>query len=325
MCLWDLLACSAAWWWRPIQPAKRRVGLASRVAASSTNSSSPICRNRRSPPLMSSSCICIAAPLSLLLLMRMSNKTQIAGVVSRPLVRSAGRSFHNGCGTCAWNWDISLSQPPCARPSLLLPSRRKASRLPTRLLPRLAMVHPPRHPPRKAGRFSGKDFAFQPDGTLKCPAGKILHPTEQRTEHDGSLRLLYAARIGDCRACPLREQCQWHGRETTKPRRVSLLLHPLPLDSAPLLWQDWSRRAHRRACMHLLRRQRVDVTLEPALPSHPKASPPILSRAQRAHYRLSFAERLARNARDATAARPTITLFGVPDTFAAFLGLSTLQ
>jgi len=77
--------------------------------------------------------------------------------------------------------------------------------------------------------------------------------------------------------------------------------------------------------MHLLRRQRVDVTLEPALPSHPTASPPILSRAQRAHYRLSFAERLARNARDATAARPTITLFGVPDTFAAFLGLSTLQ
>jgi len=69
----------------------------------------------------------------------------------------------------------------------------------------------------------------------------------------------------------------------------------------------------------------VDVTLEPALPSHPQASPPILSRARRAHYRLSFAERLARNARDATAARPTITLFGVPDTFAAFLGLSTLQ
>ena len=34
----------------------------------------------------------------------------------------------------------------------------------------------------KAGRFSGKDFAFQPDGTLRCPAGKILHPTEQRTE-----------------------------------------------------------------------------------------------------------------------------------------------
>jgi len=75
--------------------------------------------------------------------------------------------------------------------------------------------------------------------------------------------------------------------------------------------------------MQLLRRQRADVTLEQALPPHPDASPPILSRARRAHYRLSEAERLARNARDPTASRPTITLFGVPDAFAAFLGLST--
>jgi len=175
----------------------------------------------------------------------------------------------------------------------------------------------------KAGRFSGKDFARQPDGTLCCPAGKTLHPTEQRPEPDGSLRVLYAARIVDCRTCPLREQCQWHGHQTTKPRRVSLLLHPLSVGSAPLLWRDWSRRAHRRACMQLLRRQRADVTLEQALPPHPDASPPILSRARRAHYRLSEAERLARNARAPTASRPTITLFGVPDAFAAFLGLST--
>lgn len=75
--------------------------------------------------------------------------------------------------------------------------------------------------------------------------------------------------------------------------------------------------------MQLLRRQRADVTLEQALPPHPDASPPILSRARRAHYRLSEAERLARNARAPTASRPTITLFGVPDAFAAFLGLST--
>jgi hypothetical protein len=174
----------------------------------------------------------------------------------------------------------------------------------------------------KAGRFSGKDFALQPDGTLRCPAGKLLHLTEQRTEHDGSLRVLYAARIGDCRVCPLREQCQWHGRETTKPRRVSLLLHPLLVGSAPLLWRDWSRREQRRACMHLLRRQRVDITLEQALPP-PVPSSPIFSRAQRAHYRLSFAERLARNARAPTAGRITIQLFGVPDAFSNFLSLPT--
>ena len=59
-----------------------------------------------------------------------------------------------------------------------------------------------------------------------CPEGKTLRPTEQRREADGSLRVLYSARILDCRACSKRPQCQWHGDATTKPRRISLLLHP---------------------------------------------------------------------------------------------------
>ena len=72
--------------------------------------------------------------------------------------------------------------------------------------------------PWKAGRFSGKDFPLQPDGTLRCPARQDLAPHERRREADGSLRVVYAASIRDCRPCPLREQCQWHGqahRETT--------------------------------------------------------------------------------------------------------------
>jgi hypothetical protein len=105
--------------------------------------------------------------------------------------------------------------------------------------------------PWKAGRFSGQDFTLQPDGVLHCPAGKTLRPTEQRREADGSLRVLYSARIRDCRDCPLRQQCQWHGDATTKPRRISLLLHPLQVGPAPLLWQDWSRREHRCVCRHL--------------------------------------------------------------------------
>ena len=88
--------------------------------------------------------------------------------------------------------------------------------------------------PWKVGRFSGEAFPLQPDGTLRCPAGKVLHPTEQRPEADGSLRVVYAARIVDCRACPLREQCQWHGNKTTKPRRVSLLFQRLQVGCSPL-------------------------------------------------------------------------------------------
>jgi hypothetical protein len=175
----------------------------------------------------------------------------------------------------------------------------------------------------KAGRFSGADFPLQPDGTLRCPAGQQLIPHERRREADGSLRIVYAASIRSCRPCSLREQCQWHGRTTTKPRQVSVLLHPVVVGSAPVLWHDWSRRVHRRACRYLLRHQRVEVTLPPALPAQPPDREVLLSRAQRAQYRLSWEERLARNGRASTAGRVTVRLFGVPDAFARFLDLAT--
>lgn len=177
--------------------------------------------------------------------------------------------------------------------------------------------------PWKQGRFSGRDFALQPDGTRRCPAGQSLSPTEQRREADGSLRVVYAARIRDCRPCRLRAQCQWHGTATTKPRRVSVLLHPLGVGAAPLLWRDWSRRKARRVCLEVVRGQRVEVQAEPGTPHRPLAEAPPLSRAQRAHWRLSWAERLARHARAPTAGPVTIQLFGVPDAFARFLGLAT--
>lgn len=90
--------------------------------------------------------------------------------------------------------------------------------------------------PWKRGRFSGGSFALQSDGTLRCPAGQMLRPTEQRREHDGTLRVLYTARIRDCRGCQLRAQCQWHGTTTHKSRRVSLRFASPPcwLGSRPL-------------------------------------------------------------------------------------------
>lgn len=178
--------------------------------------------------------------------------------------------------------------------------------------------------PWKADRFVGKDFALQPDGTVCCPTGKSLWCGERRQEADGSLRLVYEARIADCRACPLREQCQWHGQQARHPRRMSVMLHPLRVGKHPLLWRDWPRRQHRRACIQLLRGQRVEVQLAPAVQRRAEAMPVILSRAQRAHYRLSDAERLARNARAAVSGPISLTLFGVPEVFAAFLGLQAV-
>jgi hypothetical protein len=174
----------------------------------------------------------------------------------------------------------------------------------------------------KAGRFTGADFPHQPDGTLRCPAGSALLPHEHRRERDGSLRVVYGACIRDCRPCPLREQCQWSGSATAKPRQVSILLHPLPVGLAPLLWRDWSRRHQRRACIRL-HRQHLDLQVEPALPRTDAFSPPTISRAKLAHYRLSWDERLARNARAETAERISLTLFGISERLATFLGLPT--
>lgn len=173
----------------------------------------------------------------------------------------------------------------------------------------------------KAGRFSGADFPLQPDGMLRCPADHVLVPQEHRRERDGSLRVVYAASIGDCRPCSLCEQCQWSGSATAKPRQVSIVLHPLPVGSAPLLWRDWPRRHQRGACLRL-HRQHLEIQAEPALKRTDASSPPTISRAERAHYRLSWNERLARNARTEASERITLTLFGIPDRLAIFLGLA---
>ena len=71
------------------------------------------------------------------------------------------------------------------------------------------------------------------------------------------------------------------------------------------------RRVHRRACMQLVRDQRIEISLSPSAAS-PPTTEVILSREQRAHSRLSWAERLARNGRVPTADQVTIKLFGIP-------------
>jgi hypothetical protein len=176
--------------------------------------------------------------------------------------------------------------------------------------------------PWKSGRFTGTDFPLQPDGTLRCPADQKLLPHEPRREADGSLRVVYGASLGRRRRCLLREPCQWNGSTTAKPRQVSILLHPLLVGSAPLLWRDWPRRHQRHACLRL-HRQHLSVQMEPVIPRPSASSPPTISRAERAHYRLSWEERLARNARTEAAERITLTLFGIPDCLTTFLGLAT--
>jgi hypothetical protein len=227
-----------------------------------------------------------------------------------------------------WIWNIRLElghqlHPDPARTTEFAPPIPSSSPTSPHTTPPSGYASPQVGLPWKAGRFSSQDFALQPDGTLRCPADQKLIPHEQRREADGSLRVVYGASIRSCRPCPLREQCQWQGSATKKPRQVSVLLHPLPVGSAPLLWRDWSRREHRRRCQQLVRHQRIEVNVPPPVATRPCPTEVILSRAQRAHSRLTFAERLERNARVPTANQVTMRLFGVPRDFAAFLSLLT--
>jgi len=135
---------------------------------------------------------------------------------------------------------------------------------------------------------------------LRCPAGHPLYAQERRPERDGSLRVLYAARIGHCRSCPLRGRCQEKGAATIKPRRKSRVLWPikgpppepaippaLPPASHAILWGDWSHCQTRREWMTLLRTQTVTITFIPATPFAETTQRLPLTRRQRAHWRQS--------------------------------------
>ncbi|SRR6266567_142620 len=230
-----------------------------------------------------------------------------------------------------WIWNIRLElghqlEPTSLRVTefapALSPQSEQAAARPASSAPASGYGPPTPAISWKTGRFSGQDFPLQPDGTLRCPAGSTLIPHERRWEADGSLRVVYAASIRSCRPCPLRDQCQWQGSATAKPRQVSVLLHPLAVGPAPVLWKDWSRRIHRRECIHLLRHQRVEVQRESGTSPRPPLLPVPLSRAQRAHYRLDWQERFARNVHT-RASLVTIKLFGIPEAFATSLGLAT--
>ena len=196
---------------------------------------------------------------------------------------------------------------------------------------------------------AGSDFSLQPDGTVCCPAGHPLSVQERRPEQNGSLRILYSARLCHCRPCPLREQCQ-ESATTIKPRRVSAVLWlisshpsvsaqppPQPVEAPPpppppepapypVLWGDWERCQIRRRWIRLLRTQTVDLTFGSVQQEEKKESKhsDVQTRAQRAHWRLSWGERMARNARLSTASPLEVTIHGLPAAFAQSFGLDVV-
>jgi len=188
---------------------------------------------------------------------------------------------------------------------------------------------------QRAGKFAGTDFQLQADGTLRCPANHPLYAEARRKEHDDTVRVLYAARLPDCRSCLLRDQCLLHGKENKGPRRISAVIRPIEGPSPPpertpelapptqpILWRDWSGRQTRRAFIRLLHTQTVTIRLTPGSCGQEDPPDPVpLTREQRAHWRLSWAQRLSHNARSPRSPRVHLQLFGIPTDFAHALGL----
>ena len=148
--------------------------------------------------------------------MKIVSRTLIAGVPTQHTVRRSGRSSRNGCGICAKNSANNGSPPRCVSSSFP-PLKLKLSLCPDPSLARSSFGPPQWARAARRGSLGGHDFLPQPDGTLRCRQGARLYPQERRREHDGTVRVLYAARIADCRSCPMRTQCQGHGTSTKSP------------------------------------------------------------------------------------------------------------
>jgi hypothetical protein len=122
---------------------------------------------------------------------------------------------------------------------------------------------------------------------------------------------------------------------TTRPVNEETRVPTLRQPPEPVVWKtstiwwcdDGGRAVRRTFCAHL-RRQQVTITQEPgaAAPAdRPGPKEGVFTRNQRAHRRLSWHERMQRNARPVTAPRYRIHIPGVSPELVIAMGLNALQ
>src|SRR5438874_13553318 len=85
-----------------------------------------------------------------------------------------------------WIWNLRLElghqlHPDPVRTTEFAPAIPSSSPTSLHTAPPSGYAPPHVGSPWKAGRFSGQDFALQPDGTLQCPAAQKLIAHEQRS------------------------------------------------------------------------------------------------------------------------------------------------
>ena len=195
---------------------------------------------------------------------------------------------------------------------------------------------------RGAGKYGGHDFHWTPSGELRCPAGTALRPQTRRLEGD-NWRVIYVAPATACATCHQAPRCRGSGAKRRSGRRVSVFIPrkpstlvttqpfatpvphnpasiplaaslPPPCGSLPLLWTDVPATTLRRVLWVEVQGQSVDPIPAVLMPSRPR-----LSRAQRAHRRLSWVLRVARNAHSPHVQPWRLHLHGIPHGIASYL------
>jgi hypothetical protein len=160
-----------------------------------------------------------------------------------------------------------------------------------------------------------------------------MYRREVRQSRLGDLLILFGINPRTCRQCPLKSQCLADGSKGSGGRRITVIrkklpsapleVQPLaqphrvlelpvtPQPPSPVLWLDFPATRLRRDLTHQLRQHQI--VIEPAWVTLalPTWKPPLMTRDQRAHRRLTWAERWNRNASTDAVPHWQVKLFGI--------------
>lgn len=192
---------------------------------------------------------------------------------------------------------------------------------------------------RSNAKFAGKDFTVESARSVRCPAGHSMYRREVRRNGRGDLLLIFSMARRTCLQCPLRERCVANGSAMTNGRRITVIRRKLldnpaqPVGNAAVptrcisvshvkaihsvIWEDLPAVFLRRDLSRNLRQHQFEF--DSMIPPAEKQKSFLLSRDQRAHRRISWSERLARNALDPQGQYWRVRLFGISTTLATFI------
>ncbi|MGG6266274.1 hypothetical protein, partial [Leptolyngbya sp. AN10] len=182
-------------------------------------------------------------------------------------------------------------------------------------------------------KYAGKDFKILDDESVECPDGHRMYRREIRYTRRGDMQMLFSMNPRICANCPVKQHCLSEDSKNTNGRRISVMrtkLPPVPtvalepeitiIAQAPiqtvqgtqaLIWTDIPATLLRREIRQHLRRHQTRIEHRESTIQTIESAISCLTRSQRAHRRLAWAERLKRNAARSNTRQISVEIFGV--------------